>query len=309
MNLYPPVTKINTQPSKGASTTNRLLSHSPSSYSAVSASHSAVTSSSSSSSSSSSASSLDTPQHQSAPSALMQSASQPIPSISSQLERTNLDAAERSATAPPSFPTLDPSFLQFLDNGPPEVTERPLGPNDAKENSPPRLSLKHMTPDFSASVFSRLSYVLGENAEFLSEEHSVASHSKGYEESALFPCSSFRVERDYSLGEHCRFSLVFPPELSDKISPESFRRSISRLNDILHKAESSWLRNSLDNFLSCLTLYTSPLCFGTFYQKCMKELDHAIAEENRDLYLPMGLRMADPRRTGFLFLEIEMLEP
>ncbi|ORX96826.1 hypothetical protein K493DRAFT_216806, partial [Basidiobolus meristosporus CBS 931.73] len=111
-----------------------------------------------------------------------------------------------------------------------------------------------------------------------------------------------RIERDYSKGELCQFSLMYPVELSDKISPENFKASMTRLNEILFLAESSWLRNSMENVISCLTLYTFTHCFGTFYQKCMQRFNEAVASENANLYGPAGLYLRDPRRTAFLFV-------
>ncbi|KAK9765286.1 hypothetical protein K7432_006515 [Basidiobolus ranarum] len=298
MNLHPPVIPKQTQLSSSASTTNHLLSYSPSSYYSVS-----PPASSSSSSTSSSITKVP-PQL----STIIQPISQPVTGISAQLEQTDSNVDTSSP-----FSKLEPEFLQFLDKGPSEHTSpRASGPkfgaSETKESSPPRLSLKHMSTDLTTAVFSRLSYVLGENSEFLREEAVDTSHPITSEPQLPHSCGVIRVERDYSKGEGCQFSQEYPSELNDKITVETFRNTITQINGILRKAEYSWFRNSLDNIISCLSLYTYPLCFGSFYQKCMKELNQLIASENSELYLPAGLHIQDPRRTAFLFLEIEILE-
>ncbi|KAK9679638.1 hypothetical protein K7432_016204 [Basidiobolus ranarum] len=301
MNLHPPTNSKRNQLSSSASTTNYLLSHSPSSYYSVSPT---------TSTSSSYTLSTPTPQRpRSQVSNLIQPISPVTSSISAQFAQTDPTISSVEKVALQSSSNSDSSFLKLSEKRQPEqIPAQTSDGNNTKENSPPRLNLRRISTDFTATVFSRLSYALGENSGLSDEDHVDSLEPSAPEPLPTSSQGIIRIERDYSKGELCQFSLIYPTELNGKISPESFRKSIVKINDILYTAESSWLRNSVDNFISCLTLYTSPLCFGTFYQKCINRLHDTVDSENSNLYLPAGLHLRDPRRTAFLFLEIEILE-
>ncbi|KAK9765780.1 Golgin subfamily A member 7 [Basidiobolus ranarum] len=170
-----------------------------------------------------------------------------------------------------------------------------------------RLSLKRMSTDFTNVVFSRLSYVFGENVDLSEdEEEDIDEATEAMRVPVSIPFSGkLRIERDYTLGEGCQFSMIYPTELVDKVSLPQFQESISKLNSILYRAESNWLRHSFDNIFACLSLYTTPMCFGTFYEKCMKEFDKAIEAENERVYAPVGLKLLNPHRSAYIYLEIE----
>ncbi|ORY01478.1 hypothetical protein K493DRAFT_334957 [Basidiobolus meristosporus CBS 931.73] len=169
-----------------------------------------------------------------------------------------------------------------------------------------RMSLKRMSTEFTNVVFSRLSMVFGENVDLSEEEDDMDDSREPLRIPTSIPFSGkLRIERDYTLGESCQFSMDYPKELTDKVSVPQFQESISKLNSILYRAESNWFRHSLDNIFGCLSLYTTPVCFGTFYQKCMAEFDRAIEIENEKVYSPVGLRLLNPLHSAYLYLEIE----
>ncbi|KAK9728779.1 Golgin subfamily A member 7, variant 2 [Basidiobolus ranarum] len=165
-----------------------------------------------------------------------------------------------------------------------------------------RLSIKRMSSDFTSVVISRLSYVFGENIDLSEDEDMDEAAEVAYIPTPLPFTGKLRIERDYTIGEGCQFSMEYPPELMEKVSLPQFQESISKLNSILYRAECSWIRHSLDHLIECLTLYTYPLCFGSYYHKCMREFDQAIEVENDRVYAPVGLKLWNPRRCAYHYV-------
>ncbi|CAG8784798.1 25578_t:CDS:2, partial [Dentiscutata erythropus] len=82
----------------------------------------------------------------------------------------------------------------------------------------------------------------------------------------LLPKQIIRIERDYCKGELCQFQDSFPVEIDGRVNPRRFQRTINTLNQKLEKAFDPKY-NCLDNFLACVTIYTSTLCIRPHFEK------------------------------------------
>ncbi|CAG8536452.1 12193_t:CDS:2 [Ambispora leptoticha] len=80
------------------------------------------------------------------------------------------------------------------------------------------------------------------------------------------PKQIIRIDRDYSRGELCQFYTAFPLEIDGRVTPRVFQQTITTLNELLERAHSPKY-NWVDNFLACLTLYTSTLCKRPHYDR------------------------------------------
>lgn len=118
------------------------------------------------------------------------------------------------------------------------------------------------------------------------------------------PREIVRVERDYTSGELPQFSPTFPLELEGRITATQFIETINAVNEILISAYS--LRHAaFDNTVATMTLYISKLFLRSHYDKEMGRLAQLLDALNAELYNPRGLNILWPRRSAFLFLEIE----
>jgi hypothetical protein len=119
------------------------------------------------------------------------------------------------------------------------------------------------------------------------------------------PKQIIRIDRDYAKGELCQFQTVFPLEIDGRINPRRFQQTIDTINEMLAKAHNP-KHNFFDNCLACLTIYTSTLCLRTHFDRMIEEICKFLDSENITLYNSQGLNFRDPRRTSFLFLELEL---
>ncbi|CAH7684702.1 Golgin subfamily A member 7/ERF4 family-domain-containing protein, partial [Phakopsora pachyrhizi] len=122
------------------------------------------------------------------------------------------------------------------------------------------------------------------------------------------PRAVIRIERDYSARGattgRVRFWDGWIDELDGRITPLQLQNTLNDLNSILASAYDPY-KSILDNTLSILTLYLSPLIIDSHYKKQMSLFGKTIEEYNRTIYNPVGLNLLHPRRVAFLFLEIE----
>ena len=75
-----------------------------------------------------------------------------------------------------------------------------------------------------------------------------------------------RIERDYTAGELVQFYPAYPLELEGRITATAFSELVNDINSLLieaHRTLPTWL----DNSLAILTLYISPMLFGTHYAR------------------------------------------
>ncbi|KAJ9474013.1 Ras modification protein ERF4 [Pseudozyma hubeiensis] len=118
------------------------------------------------------------------------------------------------------------------------------------------------------------------------------------------PKEIVRIERDYSSGELPQFHSSFPLELEGRISPTTFSEIINDINSLLVSAHNP-TRLWIDNSIAILTFYISTLLVKGHYQRTMEELDRIISKYNEETLHPVGLSLVDPRKTAFLFIELE----
>jgi len=119
------------------------------------------------------------------------------------------------------------------------------------------------------------------------------------------PREIIRVERDYSIGgEGCQFWSGWIMELEGRITPTEFQNTLNEFNQVLGSAHDPY-KSCCDNCVAVLTFYLSPLVFGSHYDREMKRFTKLIDRANRELYNPAGLNILNPRKSAFLFLEIE----
>lgn len=93
-------------------------------------------------------------------------------------------------------------------------------------------------------------------------------------------------------------------ELEGRITPLQLQNTLNDLNGILASAYDPY-KSILDNTLSVLTLYLSPLIITTHYKKEMMGFSNALDQANQKIFNPVGLNLLHPRKVAFLFLEIE----
>ncbi|KIJ33065.1 hypothetical protein M422DRAFT_174116 [Sphaerobolus stellatus SS14] len=118
------------------------------------------------------------------------------------------------------------------------------------------------------------------------------------------PREIVRIERDYDYGELVQFSSAFPLELQGRITPTQFLETINVLNEGLIRAH-SLSSAAFYNTLAVLTFWLSPLFIKDRYRREMEKLAYLIDALNAELYNPVGLNILWPRKSAFLFLEIE----
>ncbi|GAA5811545.1 hypothetical protein MFLAVUS_004983 [Mucor flavus] len=123
------------------------------------------------------------------------------------------------------------------------------------------------------------------------------------------PVKSIRVERDYSLGDGItRFQTEYPVELTGKITPGEFSRTITEINKIMDYADRLSYRVVLENILEIATIYISPLILSTHHQRAVRRLLTFIEAENSSVYYYNALSISDPVKAAFLFIEIGFYE-
>ncbi|KAJ1919187.1 Golgin sub A member 7B [Mycoemilia scoparia] len=100
-----------------------------------------------------------------------------------------------------------------------------------------------------------------------------------------------RVERDYSKGNACQYSLEFPPLLSGKIDEELFKVTIQKINSLFAEAEGAIMINIMEGILACATFYLSQLFLKPHYQRKLDMVEQYIKKSNDEFFIPssMGL--------------------
>ncbi|SCV70742.1 BQ2448_3504 [Microbotryum intermedium] len=119
------------------------------------------------------------------------------------------------------------------------------------------------------------------------------------------PRMVLRVERDHSDGQTCQFCCDWISELEGRVTRKEFESTLNDMNAILASAHDPY-RSILDNCCAILTFYLSPKLFPSHFAQSMREFDRILESANQIIYNPVGLNILPPRRTAFLFLEIEL---
>ncbi|XP_011296966.1 golgin subfamily A member 7 [Fopius arisanus] len=121
-------------------------------------------------------------------------------------------------------------------------------------------------------------------------------------------CMKVFVQRDYTEGTMVKFQTRFPPELSDRLDPETFEYTINQLNNYFAEAESGSCSTYCEGCLACLTGYLIYICTETHYEKCLRKVAKFICEQNDRVYRPRGLLLTDPTTRGLRLIEISILD-
>ena len=124
---------------------------------------------------------------------------------------------------------------------------------------------------------------------------------------SLDSCRKIFVERDYSDGIIVKFVKDFPPTLEGIISHENWTETIEKINSHFANAEKVCLGSIVESTLGLCTCYISRLFIKTEYQKELVKLRAYIENQNRNIFLPVGLCIADPMERGLRIIEVNIL--
>ena len=75
------------------------------------------------------------------------------------------------------------------------------------------------------------------------------------------------VERDYSEGEMCKFSLSYPSQLEGKMDKQTFEKTLSEINSIMKDAEELSWPHFWESCLGYVTCFSSYIFITTYYTK------------------------------------------
>uniref|UniRef100_A0A0M3HY77 Ras modification protein ERF4 n=2 Tax=Ascaris TaxID=6251 RepID=A0A0M3HY77_ASCLU len=123
----------------------------------------------------------------------------------------------------------------------------------------------------------------------------------------LNTCNKIFVQRDYSKGLGVQFDTSFPAALEGKISEEEWNHTITTLNAHYNKAEEVCCASVMETLLGCLSCYISRVFTKTQYEKQLLEISTFLSEQNRNVYLPVGLHLTDPIERGLRVFEISLI--
>ena len=128
--------------------------------------------------------------------------------------------------------------------------------------------------------------------------------------SHLYPGRPHRivVHRDFSEGVGVRFNTAFPDELTGRIDPDAFYILVNKVNKYFVDAERISFYSVVDSILGCLTAYLIFLCVDTHYERCIKKVSRFIDVQNKNLWIPRGLYVTDPKDKGLRVIEITFID-
>ncbi|KAI8814552.1 Golgin subfamily A member 7/ERF4 [Cladochytrium replicatum] len=114
-----------------------------------------------------------------------------------------------------------------------------------------------------------------------------------------------RIDRLYTPSEIPQFSAHFPAsELSGLVEPPVFQQTLFEINERLRDAFGLSRRSALRTVLGFTTLYCSEIFLASSMEAELDGLSRYLADQNKNVYRPLGIYFADPRRTAFLHLDI-----
>ncbi|KAJ3150787.1 Golgin sub A member 7B [Geranomyces michiganensis] len=113
-----------------------------------------------------------------------------------------------------------------------------------------------------------------------------------------------RLNDTHVIPDVTQFTLLFPPELQGRVEPAVLRDTVEQINAMLRKASMVSVRTVVSNLLACLTLYITDMCRKTKTAKTMDRISKFVKTQNQKYFLPAGLQIVDPRKTGLLHLDI-----
>ncbi|KAI5480339.1 hypothetical protein MNV49_000914 [Pseudohyphozyma bogoriensis] len=240
----------------------------------------------------------------------------PVPSLSADDLALGASTPDRSRAASPAFTSGVVPSVHANDHA---STSREVLDPSTEHSFPPRSSAYAPPSATSMSSAPNANIATHPNvlpSTTLTSGPSIHSHRSSIAPESVFgtapvgvigkhrPREIVRVERDYSAGELCQFWSGWVWELEGRISPTDFQNTLNELNTVLLSAHDPY-KSAFDNCFAVLTLYMSPHILGSHYEREMDKFEKILERANREIYNPAGLNILSPRRTAFLFLEIE----
>lgn len=115
------------------------------------------------------------------------------------------------------------------------------------------------------------------------------------------------VQRDYSSGESRNIEFEvdkFPPQLHNRLEMNVFRTCIGEINLVFKPLGKRTCYNFIESWLTMFTCFLVP----TKFQKVIQRLDDLLDQQNREIFIPRGLQILSPYRTGFRNVQIVMFK-
>ena len=119
----------------------------------------------------------------------------------------------------------------------------------------------------------------------------------------------YRIERDYTVGEICRFRTDLPVDFAETgdtrlLDQDSFRKIIDTINGIYHEAEAPGFWNTMEAFMALITCHLSLCVCRTHYESKMTELDSFLDSQNKLVFEPSGFKLINPRYLANMYVEL-----
>lgn len=113
------------------------------------------------------------------------------------------------------------------------------------------------------------------------------------------------VQRDYSDGESRDINFEsekFPPQLENRLEPQVFTQCINEINFIFKPLAKKTSYNLIESWVSMFTCFL----WRTRFSKTIARLDDLLDQQNKEIFIPRGLQILNPYRTGFRNIQIVM---
>jgi len=124
---------------------------------------------------------------------------------------------------------------------------------------------------------------------------------------SLDSCRKVFVDRDYSQGLTPRFVRELPQTLEGIINRQDWEEVIDTINREFAMAERVCASSAAETVFALLSCYITRLFAPTMYEKQLEKIRQYINEQNRKVFLPVGLHMLDPMERGLRIIEVSIL--
>merc|ERR1712080_39533 len=145
--------------------------------------------------------------------------------------------------------------------------------------------------------------------ESTSKDSLLLSSPKNLKTSDLKILANAFIERDYSDGESRKIKFREdgnPKRLLNRIENELLRSSIGEINlifDQLNENKFSYFLESIFLMLTCFITGNEKINL-TAFKKTLDRVTELIDQQNKEIFIPRGLQLLNPHRTGFRNLQI-----
>uniref|UniRef100_A0AC34QVH1 Golgin subfamily A member 7/ERF4 domain-containing protein n=1 Tax=Panagrolaimus sp. JU765 TaxID=591449 RepID=A0AC34QVH1_9BILA len=124
---------------------------------------------------------------------------------------------------------------------------------------------------------------------------------------SLNSCRKVYIERDYSKGTGVAFNTDFPVQLGGMIDKSDYENTIRQINSLFDEVEQVCLASVLETLVGCGTCYLNRFFTATRYEKQLEKIRDYIDNRNKNIFIPSGLYLMDPKEKGLRVLEISLL--